>query len=203
MKVRSRSFTVLLTTTLVCVLVAGGFSFVWLRNAHAGRGPQPGRRIPNITQPVTNSTPFNNEGISPDATPTVGNFDGGGPPSALVCTTGCTSDSQCLAGWSCGHLVLGQGTCTCTATPEVCNGKDDDCNGVIDEGCGLGTLALLHQEAGFAVADDGFVDRRAGVYSRNAKAGELVILHGRLAPVEVMVAGQRDQGQVELQPVEQ
>lgn len=62
-----------------------------------------------------------------------GNFDGGGPPSALVCTTGCTSDSQCLAGWSCGHLVLGQGTCTCTASPEVCNGKDDDCNGVIDD----------------------------------------------------------------------
>jgi hypothetical protein len=50
-----------------------------------------------------------------------------------VCTTVCSGASDCVAGWSCAQLV-GQPTpiCQCTATAESCNGKDDDCDGVVD-----------------------------------------------------------------------
>ena len=51
-----------------------------------------------------------------------------------VCTTSCTSTADCVAGWTCAPLPLhGSGVCQCTATAELCDGKDDDCNGVVDD----------------------------------------------------------------------
>jgi hypothetical protein len=63
--------------------------------------------------------------------------DGGlfGPdfPSS-VCSTTCTTTRDCVAGWICGPAV-GQSSdvCQCSATLEICNGIDDDCNGTIDD----------------------------------------------------------------------
>jgi hypothetical protein len=59
---------------------------------------------------------------------------GGG---AAVCSTPCTGTGACVPGWSCANL-LGQPTnvCQCTASPEVCDGVDNDCNGLVDDGTG-------------------------------------------------------------------
>jgi hypothetical protein len=50
-----------------------------------------------------------------------------------VCTTGCSTDADCVAGWTCGILAgSGARVCQCQYMPETCNGKDDDCDGIID-----------------------------------------------------------------------
>ncbi len=51
-----------------------------------------------------------------------------------VCTTPCTSSADCVPGWACKPL-LGQPSdvCQCAISTEQCNGKDDDCNGVVDD----------------------------------------------------------------------
>jgi hypothetical protein len=74
--------------------------------------------------------------------------DGDGSPDAIDCApddpslrgreckaagTACTTDANCAAGQSC---VAGQCTTTGCLAAEICgNGLDDDCNGVIDDGC--------------------------------------------------------------------
>ncbi len=56
----------------------------------------------------------------------------GGGSSA--CTTVCSATSDCLSGWTC-NPIGGQvaKACQCTATGETCDGKDNDCNGIIDD----------------------------------------------------------------------
>jgi sulfatase modifying factor 1 len=54
---------------------------------------------------------------------------------ASVCSEACDgSAGSCVAGWKC---ETGQsssaGTCRCDASKEVCDGKDNDCNGVVDD----------------------------------------------------------------------
>ncbi|MCB9621240.1 MAG: hypothetical protein H6724_17500 [Sandaracinus sp.] len=49
---------------------------------------------------------------------------------ARACTAACTSDEECTAGWTCGDAL-----CRCDAEPERCNDGDDDCDGLVDEGC--------------------------------------------------------------------
>jgi hypothetical protein len=51
-----------------------------------------------------------------------------------VCTEPCSSDGDCVAGWTCGALAGQSGNyCHCAPQTEMCNDKDDDCNGVIDD----------------------------------------------------------------------
>jgi hypothetical protein len=51
-----------------------------------------------------------------------------------VCTTTCATVADCVAGWTCGPLV-GQTSdvCKCTYSPQTCDGKDDDCDGTVDD----------------------------------------------------------------------
>jgi len=62
-----------------------------------------------------------------------------------VCTEECASTGECVDGWQCSDFG-GRMACTCEAAGEVCNGEDDDCDSLIDEGqpatigCGDGEL---------------------------------------------------------------
>ncbi len=51
-----------------------------------------------------------------------------------VCTSPCADDADCAPGWTCDPLQ-GQprNLCGCTASAEVCDGKDNDCNGQVDD----------------------------------------------------------------------
>jgi hypothetical protein len=51
-----------------------------------------------------------------------------------ACTVACASSSDCLPGWTC-NPVGGKSTkaCQCVVDSEVCDGKDNDCNGVVDD----------------------------------------------------------------------
>lgn len=51
-----------------------------------------------------------------------------------VCTTTCTSASDCVAGWTCAS-ELGQSSnvCKCMYSQQMCDDKDDDCDGIVDD----------------------------------------------------------------------
>lgn len=51
----------------------------------------------------------------------------GGVPK---CTSACTATADCLSGWSCDPAAR---LCQCFPSSEVCDGKDNDCNGIIDD----------------------------------------------------------------------
>jgi len=48
-----------------------------------------------------------------------------------ACSKYCSNDPGCaIAGWTCD---AGTKQCTCSPSSELCNGKDDDCDGIIDD----------------------------------------------------------------------
>lgn len=50
------------------------------------------------------------------------------------CSAPCARDFDCVPGWLCASPGSGQSaTCSCGATKEVCDGLDNDCNGVVDD----------------------------------------------------------------------
>jgi hypothetical protein len=50
------------------------------------------------------------------------------------CSAPCDRDFDCVPGWLCSAPAKGErATCSCSATKEVCDGLDNDCNGVVDD----------------------------------------------------------------------
>ncbi|MDB4941065.1 MAG: Tryptophan synthase alpha chain [Labilithrix sp.] len=51
-----------------------------------------------------------------------------------VCTIACESEASCtVAGWSCVPRPGAESLCQCASAPGACNGRDDDCNGKVDD----------------------------------------------------------------------
>jgi|GEM_PF-484105 len=91
MKMWMRSSTRLVLALLVVVGVGGGTLFV-IRHAHSAFA------APTVSpRAITAAVPFNNEGISSNADPAVGNFDGGGRSYS--------SDALAAAGFAPGQNV--------------------------------------------------------------------------------------------------
>lgn len=68
---------------------------------------------------------------------------------------GCESMSQCTAGADCktscdsvGKTVCTDGIQSCKQPLESCNAKDDDCNGICDEGAMAGCRIAVHRAVG-------------------------------------------------------
>ena len=89
-----------------------------------------------------------------------------------VCSTTCTSAASCVAGWSCSALAGQTGdVCQCSYSPEVCDGKDDDCDGVVDDepavdqACGRSYATGSACQAGGCACPAGETDCRSACVS--------------------------------------
>jgi len=72
------------------------------------------------------------QGISDGAAP-VPDGNGTPPPQPTGCTVGCfNTNPDCTPGWTCDQIQVGQGQCVCSWSPEICDGKDNNCDGIVD-----------------------------------------------------------------------
>jgi formylglycine-generating enzyme required for sulfatase activity len=56
------------------------------------------------------------------------------PDAGSVCSSWCATPADCVPGWICGVLASVEGdVCLCEPSAEICNGKDDDCDGIVDD----------------------------------------------------------------------
>jgi hypothetical protein len=71
-----------------------------------------------------------------------------------VCTARCAAQSDCLAGWNC-EVAPDQelSICQCSASQEVCDLKDNDCNGIVDDGPFPDETCAAQNGPGFACKD--------------------------------------------------
>ena len=120
----------------------------------------------NAAGPIKNQAKINAAGqlgASATDTPTDGNGAGAGSPPTQIMVVGCETDAQCSAPTphcdtsnECVQCVMDAqcsgltptcdptlSTCVCVSSgPETCDGKDNDCNGQLDEGFNLGTACM-------------------------------------------------------------
>ena len=71
-----------------------------------------------------------------------------------ACSSGCTEEVGCLEGWACGA----GGLCDCAPVDETCNGRDDDCDGAIDDDAPDASVWFVDGDGdGFGDPDDSVV----------------------------------------------
>jgi Cys-rich repeat protein len=91
-----------------------------------------------------------------------------------VCTLSCSADGGCLAGWTCGTLPGQAGEiCQCTPTAQTCDGKDDDCNGVIDDQPAANNWCVAQQGAGAVCSHGACVTGMSCTTSQDCLAGQI------------------------------
>ena len=120
----------------------------------------------NAAGPIKNQAKINAAGqlgASATDTPTDGNGAGAGNPPTQILVVACETDAQCSAPTphcdtsnECVQCVIDAqcsgltptcdptlSTCVCVASgPETCDGKDNNCNGQLDEGFNVGTACM-------------------------------------------------------------
>jgi hypothetical protein len=129
---------------------------------------------PDIGQPCSSPSSCSSgicgytQGIA-DGAPPVPDGNGTPPPQPTGCTVGCYNTTpDCTPGWTCNQLTVAEGLCVCTWAPEICDGMDNNCDGIIDnepeadnyctlmadgipQKCVMGACACVHTCAGTCV----------------------------------------------------
>ncbi len=152
---------------------------------------------PGVTGTISNQATINASGLlgaPAEDTPTDGNGGGSGQPPTDVVVDQCTNDAdcaaptpfcntaltpnlcvQCLLDTDCSALTptCDPATNTCVCVPsgaEVCDGKDNDCNGTVDDGFNVG--GVCSNGLGACLAMGTIVCNGMGAATCNAIAGE-------------------------------